>query len=220
MNPQELEKMASQLSDLTNYPKGYVPDVNKQYYRTKRLQQEMQSKRPNSRWLWIAASIFFIAASVIFIDFYSSTSIHKVTPSNKKLINSPVTANLPIDKNNVNVDNILINRRLTSIVESRLSDSSTITVAKDTTIEQKVIPVLSVMKSKDTVVDKVSPKWVSQLKKQRKYNIISIAPEALNPQPKLHNRNFDFFVLGDRGFELIKRLPQKEETILYPNQDN
>ncbi len=220
MNNQELEKIASQLSDLTNYPEGYVPDISKQYYRTKRLQQEMQAKHPNYRWLWIAASIIFIAVSVIFIDFYSSTSIHKVTPSNKKLINSPVTANFPIAKNNVNVDNILINRRLTSSVESRLSDSSTITVAKDTTIEQKVIPVLSVMKSKDTVIDKVSPKWVSQLKKQRKYNIISIAPAINNPQPKLPNRNFDFFVLGDRGFELIKRLPQKEETIIYPNLEN
>ncbi len=105
-------------------------------------------------------------------------------------------------------------------VEYPLSDTSSKTVVKDSVYEPNVISVLTVMKSIDTLAEKLSPKWVSQLKKQRKYNIISIAPEAYNPQPKLHNRNFDFFVLGDRGFELIKRLPQKEETILYPNRDN
>ena len=220
MKPQELEKMASQLSDLTNYPKGYVPDVNKQYYRTKRLQQEMLSKRPNSRWLWIAASIIFVAAAFVFFEFNSSSSIKKVASSKEKLINSTITEDFTNVQKQVEIAEIKNIEKLTSIIENRLSDSLTNIQKQDTIIAQKVVPALALLKSKDTVVEKLSPKWVSQLKKQRKYNIISIAPEAYNPQPKLHNRNFDFFVLGDRGFELIKRLPQKEETILYPNQDN
>jgi hypothetical protein len=219
MNHQEFEKIASQLSDLTNYPKGYVPDINKQYYRTKRLQQEIQSKHQNSRWLWIAASIFFIAASLMLLEFYSSTPINKISPSNKQRINSPAITNISGSKHHV-VDNTIIKGMSSTGVEYPLSDTSSKTVVKDSVYEPNVISVLTVMKSIDTLAEKLSPKWVSQLKKQRKYNIISIAPEAYNPQPKLHNRNFDFFVLGDRGFELIKRLPQKEETILYPNRDN
>lgn len=220
MNPQELEKIASQLSDLTNYPNGYVPDVNKQYYRTKRLQQEMQSKRPNSQWLWIAASIFFIAASVMLLEFYSSSSNNKVASSNKKSIKSEVIEENTNTQKQIGMKEIKKIGRLTPGNENRLSDSLTNIQEQDTIIEQKVVPALALIKSNDTVVDKLSPKWVSQLKKQRKYNIISITPEAHNPQPKLSNRNFDFFVIGDRGFELIKRLPQKEETILYPNQVN
>lgn len=220
MNHQEFEKIASQLSDLTNYPKGYVPNINKQYYRTKRLQQEMQSKRPNSQWHWIAASIFFVAVTIIFFEFNSSSSISKVAFSNKKSNKSAVKEDLTNSEKQAEMAENRNIGRLNPGIEHRLSDTLTNIQKQDTIIAQKVVPALALLKSKDTVVEKLSPKWVSQLKKQRKYNIISIAPEAYNPQPKLHNRNFDFFVLGDRGFELIKRLPQKEETILYPNRDN
>ncbi len=222
MNSQDLEKIASQLSDLPHYPEGYVPDINKQYYRTKRMQQPMNSSTPPIRWIWIAASFLFLLISVVGMQFFSSSSktpLENAAATNEIINSNSISTGEP--ELNLNQPEVVPQRNFIYTTGTKFSDSAfAVQHQCDSGIsETSKIPLVVIASTDTSLPTKVSPKWVSQLKKQRKYSIISIAPEVNKSQPKSPNRNFEFFVFSDRGFELIKKLPKKEETIIYPNHE-